>query len=193
MPTFVFDTAVTLNGFLADEQHSLDWLFAVPGGDEPGDLQPQGVTVLVEGSSTYEWVLRHEDLLNQPTKWQEFYGDSPTFVFTSRELPGPDGADVRFVNGSVTEALPAIREAAGDGTVWVVGGGDLAAQFLEAGALDRICLSIAPATVAAGAPLLPRVLGPERLRLLTARAAGPFARLEYEVLPASGPAPVAGS
>lgn len=77
MPTFVFDTAVTLNGFLADEHHSLDWLFAVPGGDEPGDLQPQGVKVMVEGSSTYEWVLGHEDLLNQPAKWQEFYGDSP--------------------------------------------------------------------------------------------------------------------
>jgi len=90
---------------------------------------------------------------------------------------------VRFVRGSVADALPAIREAAGDGDIWVVGGGDLAAQFLEAGALDEISVSIAPATVTGGAPLFLRVLGADRLRLTSATAVGQFAHLVYEVLP----------
>jgi naphthoate synthase len=133
----VFDTATTLNGYIADEADSLEWLFAVDGGGMPEDhLVPTEATVLVEGSTTYQWVLDHEDLLEHPEKWPElFHGDRPSFVFTTRELPAPAGADVRFVSGPVADALPEIRAAAGDGDIWVVGGGDLAGQFLDAGPL----------------------------------------------------------
>lgn len=189
MGRFLFDTATSLDGWIADEEHSLDWLFAVEGGEQPDEgLFPAHAAVMVEGSSTYEWVLRAEDLLAHPEKWQGFHGARPVFVFTTRDLPVPEGADVRFVRGPVAEALPAIREAAGDGDVWVVGGGDLAAQFLEAGALDEMAVSIAPSTLGAGAPLFPRRVGPDRLRLRTAEAVGQFARLVYDVLPADGSA-----
>lgn len=145
MNRFLFDTATTLNGWIADEQNSLDWLFAVEGGAEPdASLVPQNATVLVEGATTYQWVLEHEDILAHPEKWRNFHGDRPTFVFTTRALPVPEGADVRFVSGAVTDALPASRSAAGDGDVWIVGGGELAGQFLDAGALDEIAVSIAP-------------------------------------------------
>jgi len=181
MSRVLFETAVTLNGFLADEANSLDWLFAVSSDETPA-VAPTA-TVQVEGSTTYEWVLEHEDLIANPHKWAEYFGTKPTFVFTTRDLPVPEGADVRFVRGSVADALPAIREAAGDGDIWVVGGGDLAAQFMDAGALDEISVSIAPATVMGGAPLFPRVLGADRLRLTSATAVGQFAHLVYEVLP----------
>jgi len=179
----VYDAAVSLDGWIADADHSLDWLFAAAGGQEaPDGLVPVGATVLVEGSTTYEWVLAHEDLLARPERWRELYGDKPTFVFTRRELPIPDGADVRLVRGSVAEALPAIRTAAAGGDIWVVGGGDLAGQFFEAGALDEIALSVAPVALGAGAPLLPRRIESDRLRLVSASQAGPFARLVYAVI-----------
>lgn len=181
MGRIVYDTATTMTGHLADEAHSLAWLFEVPGGAEPDPSLLPEAAVLVEGSSTYEWVLRESDLLAHPERWAEFHGDRPVFVFTTRELPVPAGADVRFVRGEVAEALPAIRAAAGEGDVWVVGGGDLAGQFLDAGALDRIAISVAPAALPGGAPLLPRRVGADRLRLVEARAAGQFARLVYEV------------
>jgi dihydrofolate reductase len=98
----------------------------------------------------------------------------------------PEGADVRFVSGDVAQALPGIRAAADGGDIWVVGGGDLAGQFYDAGALDRIELSVAPAALTAGAPLFPRRVGPERLRLVSAGAVGQFARLVYDVLPEGG-------
>lgn len=183
MGKILFDTAASLNGFIADEDNSLSWLFAVEGGEAAGEgLTPTGARVLVEGSTTYKWVLEHEDLLAHPEKWAGFYGDRPTFVFTSRTLPVPEGADVRFVSGSVAGALPAIRGAAGDGDIWVVGGGDLAGQFLDARALDEIAVSIAPVTLRGGAPLLPRRVDSERLRLISAEKVGPFARLRYEVI-----------
>ncbi|WOQ70865.1 dihydrofolate reductase family protein [Microbacterium limosum] len=187
MTRFHYDTATSIDGFIADRDGSLAWLFAVAGGEEPdADLLPSGHTVMVEGSTTYEWVLAKTDLLEHPEKWREFHGDVPVFVFTSRDLPVPAGADVRFVRGAVVEALPAIRRAAAGGDVWIVGGGDLAGQFLDAGALDRIAISIAPVALGAGAPLFPRRLESDRLRLASARSVGQFARLEFDVEPLNG-------
>ena len=114
-------------------------------------MLPANATVLVEGSTTYEWIPAEEDILDHPEKWRGFHGDRPTFVFTTRSLTTPEGADVRFVSGPVAVALPAIQ-AAGDGDVWVVGSGDLAGQFLDAGALDEIALSVAPVFLTGGAP-----------------------------------------
>ena len=159
-------------------------VFAVEGGDHPDDgLFPTSVSVMVEGSTTYEWVLAESDILAHPEKWREFHGDRPTFVFTTRELPVPEGADIRFVSGPVADVLAEIRAAAGDGDIWVVGGGDLAGQFLDAGVLDEIALSVAPVALTAGAPLFPRRVGSDRLRLVSASAVGQFARLVYRVLP----------
>lgn len=182
MSKVIFDTATSLNGWIADENNSLDWLFAVEGGEQPDEgLVPTSATVLVEGSTTYLWVLENEDILAHPEKWRNFHGDRPTFVFTTRQLPKPDGADVRFVAGPVAEVLPELRRAAGDGDIWVVGGGDLAGQFLDADALDEIALSVAPVALGGGAPLLPRRVESDRLRLVSATQAGQFARLVYAV------------
>lgn len=184
MGRIVFDTATSFNGWIADEDNSLAWLFAVEGGEHPDDgLFPTSVSVMVEGSTTYEWVLAESDILAHPERWREFHGDRPTFVFTTRELPVPKGADIRFVSGPVADVLAEIRAAAGDGDIWVVGGGDLAGQFLDAGVLDEIALSVAPVALTAGAPLFPRRVGSDRLRLVSASAVGQFARLVYRVLP----------
>lgn len=184
MPRTTFYTATTLNGFLADEADSLDWLFAVPGGEGGDDDFSEflaGIGVLVQGSSTYEWVLRQEDLIAQPDKWPSYYGERPTFVFTRRELPSVAGADIRFVHGEVTDAWPHILAAAGERDIWIVGGGDLAGQFIDAGLLDEIRVSVAPATLVSGKPLLPRRLGADTLTLTRVRQAGAFAELTYAV------------
>ena len=96
MSKIVYRTATTLPGHIADEHQSLDRLFAVEDGAAPPFEEfPASVGVLVQGFTTYEWVLRHESLLEEPKKWQVFYGGRPTYVFTSRTLPAPAGADVR--------------------------------------------------------------------------------------------------
>lgn len=182
MPRVIFYTATSLNGFIADEANSLDWLFAVePPEPQIHERFLSGIGVLVEGSTTYEWVLNHEKLLQHPEKWTGFHGDRPTFVFTSRDLKKPDGADVRFVSGKVAEFFSAMLEAAGDKDIWVIGGGDLAGQFLDAGLLNEIQLSIAPVALTGGAPLFPRRLDADRLTLRTAERLGQFAYLTFDV------------
>lgn len=178
----IFDTATTINGFLADDEHSLAWLFAVDGGTDPDDtLLPADATVMVLGSHTYDWMLREWHATGREQEWRDFAGERPAFVFTSRELPVPEGSDIRFLRGSVAEALPELRAAAGDGDIWVVGGGDLAGQFLDAGALDELAISLAPVALPSGAPLLPRRVESDRLTLIEVRQVGQFARLVYRV------------
>lgn len=94
----------------------------------------------------------------------------------------PPGVDVRFLNSSVPDALPTITETAGEGVVWVMGGGDLVGQFLDAGALDRIIMTLAPAFLASGKPLLPRTVYPDRLTLKGARTVGQFVEITYDVV-----------
>ncbi|WP_404432771.1 dihydrofolate reductase family protein [Microbacterium lacus] len=183
MPRVIYNTATTLDGFLADEHDSLDWLFVVERGDGAAefDVFLEGVGVIVQGSTTYEWVLEHEDLVTHPEKWPGFYGSRPTYVFTTRELPSVPGADVRFVSGTPQKHWDEIMAAAGDRDVWVVGGGDLAGQFADAGLLDELRVSVAPATLGSGRSLLPRVLGADRLRLQSVRQNAQFAELVYAV------------
>lgn len=191
MPHTVFYTATSLDGFIADEAGALDWLFRVDDGGEAaddffGDFFA-GVGVMVEGSTTYSWVVEQEHLVEEPERWHELYGDVPTFVFSTRDLPVPAGADVRVVRGDVVDTLPSLWSAAGDKDVWIVGGGDLAGQFLDAGALDRIVVAVAPATLGGGAPLLPRRVDADRLRLVDVTQRAQFAYLTYDVVPAPGP------
>jgi dihydrofolate reductase len=197
-PRVRFCTATTLNGFLADDDDSLEWLFAVPGSESTGDGFAEfmaTVGVLVMGSTTYRWVVAHEGLREHPQRWRELHGDRPTFVFSSRaDLLGLPGVDIRIVSGPVATHWPAIEAAADGADVWVVGGGDLAGQFDDSGHLDELIISVAPATLRSGRPLLPRRIGSDRLLLTSVAQVGQFAELSYQVRPRLGdpPAPPGG-
>lgn len=90
----------------------------------------------------------------------------------------PDGADIRFASGEVRPVCEAMVEAAGGKDLWVVGGGDLAGQFADAGLLDEVITFQAPVTLGAGRPLLPRRL---QLRPVETHA-GVFVATRYEVV-----------
>ena len=104
--------------------------------------------------------------------------EQPTWVFSSRALPRVAG-DLRFVSGDVTAHHADMVAAAGDRDVWVVGGGDLAGQFADAGLLDELWVGWAPVTLGAGAPLLPRRL---ELRLEEVVRNRDFAAARYTVV-----------
>lgn len=181
-------TATTLDGRIADEDGSLEWLFAVEQ-EGPGRFEGffAGVGAFVMGATTYAWVLEHENVLAEPAKWLAWYGDTPCWVFTHREPPAVPGADVRFVRGDVAPVHAAMAEAAGERGIWVVGGGELAGAFIDAGLLDRVVLGVAPVTLTAGAPLLPRRLSAADLRLESVERDRQFAYLTYELRrPAAG-------
>jgi len=79
-------TACTLDGFIADENNSLDWLYEVPHDVDDGywDRWFPGIGGLVMGATTYEWMLERYGLADSTERWREFYGDRPGWVFTHR-------------------------------------------------------------------------------------------------------------
>jgi dihydrofolate reductase len=177
-------TATTLDGFIADNGNSLDWLFEVDRGTgEDDSFGPffAGVGAMAMGRTTYEWVLEHERVLDDPGKWRGWYGETPCWVFTHRELPVVPGATISFVEDGVAPVHAEMTEAAAGKNIWLVGGGDLVGQFADAGLLDEILVGVAPVTLGGGAPLLPRRLGASRLRLVEVAQDGQFARLSYWV------------
>lgn len=180
-------TATTLDGFLADPDHSLQWLFTVDTGEAMGriyDTFMSEIGAMVLGASTYLWMREHE--MPDAEKWREWYADRPAFVVTHRDLPLVEDVDLRRREGDVRAIHAEALEAAGGKDVWVVGGGDLVGQFADAGLLDEIIAGVAPVTLGSGAPLLPRRIESDRLTLTDVRRSGQFAMLTYAVGPPPG-------
>jgi len=173
-------TATSLDGFIADPDNSLDWLFT-RARDPKGPLNYEefiaGVGAMAMGSTSYEWILGHEFAGKDPAEWEWMY-DIPCWVFTHRELPVMPNARIEFTSASVAAVHEAMTAAAGGRNVWIVGGGDLAGQFADAGLLDEVIVQIAPVTLGGGAPLLPRRL---ELRLEEVARNGDFACARYSV------------
>jgi dihydrofolate reductase len=174
-------TACSLDGFIAGPDHDLAWLLQF--GEAEGTSYPdfiRHVGAVAMGSHTYEWILRHqvgsESGPQRPWPYQQ-----PCWVFTTRTLQTIPGADIRFARGDIRAAHTAMVAASGGRNVWVVGGGELAAQFYDAGLLDEVIVTFAPVALGGGFPLLPRAITSPPLRLLGVTTYGVFVELRYEV------------
>jgi dihydrofolate reductase len=134
------------------------------------------VGALIMGSATYEFVL---DELNE---WP--YEGKPTWVLSTRDLPKPEGeeVDVRIVNAKVPDLYDELIAAAGERHAWVVGGGNVASQFADAGLLDELLVTVVPVVLGEGKPLFDRRLpgGPMQLTGTRAFDSG-MVELRYEI------------
>jgi dihydrofolate reductase len=185
VPRSVYFCAATLDGYIAEADDSIEWLTGYQGSYESPGAEPmkgsydrfyERIGALAMGSTTYEWVLEHVD------SWP--YAGKPTWVFSSRSLSEPDAeaADVRFVDGAVEPVHEAMAAAAGDRDLWLVGGGNLASQFADAGLLDEILVTVVPVVLGAGKPLFDRRLPGGPLKLIGSRSFDTgMVELRYEV------------
>lgn len=175
-------TATSLDGFIATEDDSLDWLF--PLGSVGETSYPSfiaGVGALAMGSATYEWMLRHADKVVAETGSSWPYSQ-PAWVFSSRVLSPIAGANIRVVSGDVRPIHTEMRAAAGSRNIWIVGGGDLAGQFYDADLLDEVIVQIGSVTLGQGKQLFPRRVTNPPLRLISVQQVGTgFAELRYEI------------
>lgn len=183
--------AATLDGYIADPDDGIGWLTGYEGsfdgqGAEPSPMSEGGayerfyesVGALISGSTTYEFVIDH---LGEDGEWP--YAGKPYWVLSSRDLPTPPGEhDVRIVEAAVTDIHEEMIAAAGDRNLWVVGGGNVASQFADAGLLDEVLLTVVPVVLGAGKPLFDRSLpgGPMQLTGTTTFESG-MVELRYEI------------
>lgn len=192
MPKTRYYCAATLDGYIADADDGIDWLTGYEGSfegaaDEAGPMSEGGsyerfyedVGALVSGSVTYEFILGH---IESGGSWP--YAGKPYWVLSSRDLLVPDGegVEVRIENGSVRELHPRMMESAGDRDLWIVGGGNVASQFADAGLLDELLITVVPVVLGEGKPLFDRALpgGPLQLTAVSPKANG-MVGLSYRV------------
>lgn len=194
MARTVYYCACSLDGYIAEADDSLDWLTGYQGSFEDEGAEPNptgeggayedfyaGVRALVMGSATYEWLLAHLDLAGGG-EWP--YQGKPCWVLSSRELRPPEGegVDVRVVDASVGELYGEMVAAAGDGVLWIVGGGGVASQFADEGRLDEVHMTVVPVVLGAGKPLFERRLGSGPMRLTGTRVfRNGMVELRYEI------------
>jgi dihydrofolate reductase len=180
--------AMSLDGFIASGDDAIDWLTGYRGTYDGPDAVPMkgtydefygGVGALVSGSVTYEFVV------NEVREWP--YAGKPCFVLTSRDLPKPDGegVDVRFARGAVHDLYAEMAGAAGEGALWVVGGGNVASQFADEGLLHEVIVTVVPVVLGKGKPLFDRRAPGGPMRLVGTRAFDTgMVELRYEIDPA---------
>ncbi|NYD65855.1 dihydrofolate reductase family protein [Agromyces atrinae] len=163
-PLFQYYVAASVDGFIADRDGSIDWLLAFGMDEFTAGYESfiAGVGAVVMGSSTYEFLLGEG-----PDAWSY---DIPAWVLTTRELETIPGRDIRFLSGDVATHRDDIVGSAAGKNVWIVGGGDVAAQFSRAGLLDELQLTVMPLVLGAGAPLL----SVDSLRSLELTGSTPF-------------------
>jgi dihydrofolate reductase len=186
MSRVVYYAAATLDGFIADPDDGIEWLTGYRGSyDGDGaeamkgsyDVFYEGIGSVVMGSTTYEFVLEHLD------KWP--YSDTPAWVLSSRQLPKPEGEEddaVRIVQAGVSDIHDEVVAAAGDRDVWVIGGGNVASQYADAGLLDEVVVTVVPVVLGEGKPLFDRGVpgGPMQLVGMRPWDTG-MVELRYEV------------
>lgn len=149
--------AMSVDGYLADEQGGVDWL-AGDGSepDAPGSYPTflDTVDAIVMGWTTYHQLVTELS----PDSWP--YEGRPCYVVTHRQEENQEG--ISFWNGELTVLVDRLK-GTHEGNVWICGGASVAGQLLKEGRIDQLWLSIIPTVLGKGVRLFPEL--PQELPL----------------------------
>lgn len=167
--------AASLDGYIATEDDSLEWLFKTAGeeeGDAGYDEFMETIDTVVMGRRTYDWVMEAED-----GKYP--YQGIASYVFTSSSAE--ENPYVKFTNQDIPSFVKDLREKPGK-DIWVIGGSKLLHGFLKEDLIDEWIISLAPVLIGKGIPLFQQQDVERRLKLKSVKSYGQFAQLHYEKL-----------
>ena len=174
--------AASLDGFIARKDGRVDWLETADefvGGESLDERDVEAflktIDCYVMGSRTYETALNFE---SKGLGWS--YGDKPTFVLTSRDLPRTRHT-VEFYSGDLSKFVnEQLRPAFG--SIWFVGGGAVSGECLRRGLADEIRYSILPILIGDGIPFFEKLGRDVALHLAEVKAyKSGIVELRYDV------------
>lgn len=143
--------ATTLDGKIARKDGSLDWLFALANPNQIDHgygqfLSTIGTTVM--GKNTYN------EILGFGVDWP--YAGMHSYVVTTDNDFKSTTPDTLIVTTNLTEFVNDLKKK-NEKDIWLIGGGQLIASFLENELLDRMILTLIPTTIGEGIPLFPEI------------------------------------
>ena len=140
--------ATSADGYIARPDGDLEWLTSrpAPKGFYGMSAFMRTIDTKLLGRKTYEVSLR---------MGAKFDSKSRTIVFSRHPPPADPPSGVEFVNGAIGAFVRRLREQPGK-DIWLMGGGELIASFLDEHAIDAFVISIVPVFIGDGVPLIAR-------------------------------------
>jgi len=140
--------ATSADGYIARSDGDLEWLTSrpAPKGFYGMDAFMKSVDTKVLGRKTYEVSLR---------MGAKFDLQDRTIVFSRLPPPADAPSGVEFVKGAIGPFVSRLREQPGK-DIWLMGGGEIIASFLDAQAIDQFVISVVPVFIGDGVPLIAR-------------------------------------
>ena len=143
-----YQVASSLDGFIAAEDGSYDWIPMDPAIDF-GALFAQFDT-LIMGRKTFETMQAYEGGVDA----EGVYGKQ-TYVF-STTLDASAHPNVTVERGDLAGVVARLRADTGRKDIWLFGGGDLFRQCIDLGLVDTVEVAVVPVMLGTGIPLLPK-------------------------------------
>ncbi|SEM89500.1 dihydrofolate reductase family protein [Lihuaxuella thermophila] len=166
--------AMSLDGYIARENGEIDWLLENSPSD-PGEYGYDDfyktIDTVIMGKATYDQLPELSDTFP--------YSDKKCYVF-SRTATGRN-EHAEFVNEEVGVFLSKLKQQPG-GNIWLVGGGELIKDFIEAGAIDEWMIGVIPVLIGKGIPLFKPNGREDRLKLKNHFRFADCVMLHYEVI-----------
>lgn len=136
------------DGYIARSDGDLDWLTSrpAPKGFYGMNAFMKSVDTKVLGRKTYEVSLQ---------MGAKFDSQSRTIVFSRHPPPANAPSGVEFVREAIGPFMSRVREQPGK-DIWLMGGGEIIASFLDAEAIDEFVISVVPVFIGEGIPLIAR-------------------------------------
>lgn len=163
--------ATSLDGYIATDDDSLEWLFETEGKGDAGYAEfMETIDTVVMGRGTYDWVMEAEN-------GQFPYQGLDSYVFTSSVAD--EDPFVKFTDQDISSFVEDLKAKPGKG-IWVVGGSKLLHGFVKENLIDEWIISIAPVLIGKGIPLFQELDFEMRLKLKSVKSYGQFAQLHYQ-------------
>ena len=140
--------ATSADGYIARPDGDLEWLTSrpAPEGFYGMNTFMKSIDTKLLGRKTYEVSLR---------MGAKFDAKNPTIVFSRHPPAGDATTGVEFVKGAIGPFVSRLRQQPGK-DIWLMGGGELIASFLDEQAIDEFVISVAPVFIGDGIPLIAR-------------------------------------
>ena len=182
--------ATSADGYIARPDGDVEWLNRRPRTVDYGmtELYPSIDTILW-GRKTYDWARAYYK--KNDSKRGMFDTKVANYVF-SRKPPKRAMPGMEFVSEPVKAFAQRLRTTPGK-HVWVMGGGNLIASFLDAGEIDEFDIHVIPTLIGEGIPLVAPRHRDVALRMLSSRKyPDGVVRLRYQVVRSSLEVPAGG-
>ncbi len=140
--------AASADGYIARPDGDLDWLTSrpAPKGFYGINAFMRSVDTMLMGRKTYEEGLRLGGKFDSKDRY---------IVFSRHAPPADAPSSVEFVSDAIGPFVSRLREQPGK-NLWLMGGGDLIASFLDEHAIDEFVISVIPVFIGDGIPLIAR-------------------------------------